>query len=68
MDVPGALRMQFDGKEGVKKFFYVYENLVMKDKTEKEKADKLVAELNGDALEFYFGSFTEDSVLTTQAK
>ena len=29
------LKYDFDGKEDAKKFFYVYENVVMKNKTEK---------------------------------
>ncbi len=42
----------FDGKENAKKFFYVYENVVMKGKTEKEKGDMLVAFLEADGFDY----------------
>ena len=43
MASPSDLKYHFSGKEDAKKFFYVYENVVMKNKTEEEKADSLVA-------------------------
>lgn len=45
MDNPGVLKVQFYGKEDTKKFLYVYMNVVMKEKTEKEKEDKFVTYL-----------------------
>ena len=45
------LKYHFNRKEGAKKFFYLYENLVMKNKTEEEKADSMVAYLDGEAFE-----------------
>ncbi len=39
----------------------------MKGKTDEEKADKIVAFLNGEAFEFYFDHFTEDNAPTTEA-
>ena len=38
----GELKYHFDGKEDAKKNFCVYKNVVMKNKTEEEKADSLV--------------------------
>ena len=40
---PSELKYHFNGKKDAKKFFYVSENVVMKSKTEEEKADSLVA-------------------------
>ncbi len=54
MEVPGEFKCVFDGKEGAKKFFYVYENVMMKGKTEEEKADKLVAFLKADVFDYCF--------------
>ncbi len=51
MEVPGELKCVFYGKEDAKKFFYVAESVVIKDKTEEEKAGKLVAFLRADAFD-----------------
>ncbi len=58
----------FDVKEDAKKFFYVYENVVMKEKTEEEKADKMVAFLKADAFDYYFAYFNEDNAPTEAMK
>ena len=55
---PGEFKYHFSGKEDMKKFFYVYENLDMKNKSEEETADNLVAYLDGEAFEYYFDKFT----------
>ena len=39
MAASDELKYHFNGKEDAKNFQYVYENVVMKIKTEKEKAD-----------------------------
>ena len=62
------LKYHLNGKEDAKKFFYVYKNVVMKNKTEKEEADILVAYLDGEAFEYYFDNFTEDNALNEEAR
>ena len=64
MASPSEPKYHFNGKEDAKKFFYAYENVVMKTKAEEEKADSLVAYLDGEAFEYYFDNFTEDNALT----
>ena len=49
MASPRELKYHFSGKEDAKKFFYVYESVGMKTKIEEEKADILVAYLDGEA-------------------
>ena len=62
------LKYHFSGKEDAKKFFYVYENVVMKTKTEEEEADSLVAYLDGVAFEYYFDNFAEDKAPNEEAR
>ena len=62
------LKYHFSGKEDAKNFFYVFENVVMKNKTEEEKADRLVAYLDGEAIEYYFDNFKEDNALNEEAR
>ena len=50
MESPKDLKLQLDGKEDAKKFFYVYQNVRMKSKTDEEKAARLVAHLNAEAV------------------
>ena len=57
MASPSELKYHFNVKEDAKKFFYVHENVVLKNKIEKEKADSLVACLDGEAFEFLFRQF-----------
>ena len=47
MASPSELRYHFNGKVDAKKFFCVHENVVIKNKTEEEEADSLVAYLDG---------------------
>ncbi len=65
---PRDLKFQCDGKEDAKKFFYVYENVLMKGKTDEEKADRLLAHLNAEAFEYYFDHFTDENAPTEEAK
>ena len=65
---PSGLKFLFNGKEDAKKFFYVCENVVMKTKTEEEKADSLVVYLDGEAFEYYFDNFTEDNAPNVEAR
>ena len=62
------LKYHFSRKEDAKKFFYVYENVVMKTKTEEEKAYSLVAYLDGEAFEYYIHNFTEDNAPNEEAR
>ncbi len=68
MEVLGELKCVFDCKEDAKKFVYVYQYVVMKGKTEIEKADRLVPFLKADAFDYYFDYFTEDNAPTEEAK
>ncbi len=61
------LKYQFDSKEGAKKFFYAYKNVLMKGKTEEEEADRLVANLNAETFEYYFDHFTDVNDRTEEA-
>ena len=54
------LKYHFNAKENTKRFFNVYENVVMKTKTDEEKANSLVAYLYGEAFEYYIDNFTKD--------
>ena len=61
------LKYHFNGKENTKKFSYVYENVVMKTKTDEERADSLVAYLDGEAFVYYFDNFTKDNAPNEEA-
>ena len=67
MDTPSEL-MIFKGNEDARKFSYLYENVVTKGRTDKEKAEKIVAYLAGTAFDFYFDRFTMDNGWTDEAK
>ena len=62
------LKCHFSGKEDPKKFFYVYENVVMKTKAEEEKADSLVPYLDVEDFEYYFDNLTEDNAPNKEAR
>ena len=49
MASPNELKYHLSRKEDAKKFFYVHENVVMKNKSEEEKADILGAYLDREA-------------------
>ena len=57
-----------DGNEDAKKFFYVYENMMMKRKTDGKKANKLVAFLKADTFDYFIDYFTEGSPPSKRAK
>ena len=40
----------------------------MKSKTDEEKAERLVAQLNGEAFEYYFDHFTDENAPTEEEK
>ena len=58
----------FSVKEDTKKFFYVYENIAVRNKTEEEKAGKPVACSDGEAFAYRFNNFTEDNALNDQSR
>ena len=62
------LKYHFNDKQDARKFFYVYENVVMKNETEEEKAYSLVAYLDGEPFEYYFDNFTEDNAPNDEAR
>ncbi len=64
MESPSDLKFQFDGEKDAKRFFYVYENVLMKGRKDEEKADRLVAHLNTEAFEYYFDHFTDENAPT----
>ena len=68
MASPSELKYHSNGKEDAKKFFYVFENVGMKNKTEEQKADSLVAYLDGETFECYFNNFTEDNPPNEEAR
>ncbi len=68
MESLSDLKFHLDGKEDAKKLFYMYENVLMKGRTDEEKANRLVTHLNAEAFENYFDHFTDENTLTEEAK
>ena len=58
----------FSGEEDALKFFYVFENVDMRGKSDEENAVELVACLSGEAFQFYYENFTYDNGPTKEAK
>ncbi len=52
MNTPSEL-IAFKSTEDARKFFYLCENVMAKDLSEGEKAEKIVAYLSGAAFDFY---------------
>ena len=65
----GPLRLVFDGKNDadVAKFFFVYENVVMRSESDEDRAGELLCYLEGDAFEFYFDTCSRNGKLTDDA-
>ena len=61
------LKYNFNAKKNAKKQFYVYESVVMKDKTEEEKADYLVAYFDREAFEYSLDNVVEDNITNQEA-
>ena len=59
----------FDGSEGndVRRFVFAYENIIMKDVPDEEKAKSLVGYLSGDACDYYFNTFVKENQFTSDA-
>ena len=62
----GSSRPLFDSKidADVSKFFFVYENVVIRRKSDEDKAGKLICYLQGDAFEFYYDTYSRNGNLT----
>ena len=67
MNTPSEL-ITFKGTRDARKFFYLYEKVVMKSLPERERAELIVAYLSGAAFDFYFDRFTIDNAPTEEAK
>ena len=67
MDTPSEL-MIFNGNEGTRQFFDLYQNVVTKVLADKEKAEEIVAFLAGTAFDFCFDRFTMENSPTDEAK
>ncbi len=61
MESSSDLKFQFDGRENAEKLFYLYENVLTKSTRVEEKADRLVAHLNAEAVKYYFDRFKEEN-------
>ena len=66
-ETPSELVM-FTGESDARKFFYLFENVLMKDSTDEEKAEKVVCFLSGQAFYFDFDRFTMDNSPNSGAK
>ncbi len=67
MNTPSGLT-KFKGSEDARKFFYVYENVVIKSLLDSARAEEIVAYLSDAALHFYFDRFNLDNAPTEEAK
>ena len=65
----GPSRLVFDGKNDadVAKFFFVYEHIVMRSKSDEDKAGELLCYLQRDAFEFYYNTYNRNGKLTDSA-
>ena len=61
-------KIRFNGTTNVAKFFFVYEQAVMRTATPKERAAELLSYLDGAAFDFYYDVFAKDGDLTEGAK
>ena len=66
--MPSGELNTFNGQGDAHKFFFSYENVIMKNKSNKEKADNLVTYQTGKASDFYFDNFTIYNAPTATAK
>lgn len=56
-DISGTTDLVFDGTSDVRKFFFLYENVVAVSIADKEKYIFLLWHLDGDDFEFYYDPF-----------
>ena len=64
---PSTAKMDGALSSDVKKFFFFFENVAMRGKSDEEKALELLAHLEGEAFDFYYETFAEDRALTEEA-
>lgn len=63
-----STKRTFDGTSDVKIFFFYFENVAMRGKSDADKAYELLAFLDKDAFEFYYSKFTSGGALIEQAQ
>ena len=67
----GPVSLSFSGASDdsfdVKKFFFYFDNVLMKAEDDKEKAEELLPFLDGLAFDFYYSRFAADDNLTAEA-
>ena len=64
---PSTAKMDGSLSSDVKKFFFFFENVAMRGKSDEEKALELLAHLEGEAFDFYYETFAKDGALTEEA-
>ena len=59
----------FDGKHAadVAKFFFIYENVVMRGKYDEDKDGELLCYLQGEAFDYYYETYSQDGGLNETA-
>ncbi len=65
---PPSEQLTFNGDTDARKFFYVYENVVQKDASPVEKAERVVQHLTEKAFDFYYDKFVRDDSPTPESK
>ena len=66
----GPASLAFDGKReaDVAKFFFVYENVVMRGKSDEDKAGELLCYLQGEAFDYYYETYSQNGGLNEAAR
>ncbi|MEM9438463.1 MAG: hypothetical protein AAGA15_15645, partial [Pseudomonadota bacterium] len=57
----------YDGTSDVKRFFFYFDNVAMRGKSDADKGVELLAFLDKEAIQFYYEKFTRDGELTDEA-
>ena len=65
---PSSVTYDRTAEMDVGKFFFVYENVTMRMKSEDEKAAEIICYLEGDAFDFYYETFAQNGLLAEDAK
>lgn len=65
-----SFRVLFDVSPGsdVSRFFFAYENVIMRGKSHEEVAVEIPCYLNGPGFDFYYDTFSEDGGITHEAQ
>ena len=66
----GPASLVFDSKHetDVVKFFFVYENVVMRGKSDEDKTGELLCYLQGEAFDYYYETYRQDGGLNETAR